>query len=99
MGRSLVSFRNDGCVENYGPDSLFNKLSIAKKETIDKPKTSSSSQTKTVIQLLKMVNNVPQFNLKRSKFVTKDNKVQQSKTHPGKIKFKRRVQNFKKFGK
>ena len=65
-----------------------------KKETINKPKTSSSSQTKIVIQLLKMVNNVPQFKLKRSKFVIEDNKAQQSKTNPSKIKFKRRVQKF-----
>ena len=69
-----------------------------KKETIEKPKTSSPSQIKIVIQLLKMVNNVPQFNLKKSKFVIEDNKVQQSKTNPGKIKLKGRPKILKNLG-
>ena len=61
-------------------------------------KTSTSSQTKIVIQLSKMVNNVPQFKLKRSKFVAEDNKVQQSKTNPGKIKLKGGPKILKKLG-
>ena len=48
-------------------------------EEDDEAKGSSRSQpvkqTKIVIQLLKMVNNVPHFNLKRSKFVTEDNEI------------------------
>ena len=35
---SLVSFCNCSCIENYGPDSLFNRLPTVKKENVYKSK-------------------------------------------------------------
>ena len=107
MGSSLLTLRNDGCVENYHPNPDINKLPTTIKEITFKPEghqfqlhsQKHLSEQKIIIQLPKVVNNLSQFNLKRSKFVAEE---QQSSAIPNKSrqdKIKRRVQNFKKIGK
>ena len=106
MGSSLLTLRNGGCVENYRPDPDINKLSIVINEIILNKKghqfqlhsQKHQCEQKIIIQLPKVVNNLPQFNVKRSKFVAKE---QQSSAIPNKSrqdKIKRRVQNFKNLG-